>query len=109
MIEAEFKQLREQVTIPYLPGVTILPKFCESIDKVYTLVLDLDETLIHFELDEDGDAEEEPGYYLIRPGAMNFLTELSQYYEIVIFTAAMPDVSISLLLTLTLIFEILVC
>jgi TFIIF-interacting CTD phosphatase-like protein len=94
MIDAEFKLLRALVTIPYLPAITSLPKFCESIDKVYTLVLDLDETLIHFELDEDIDAaEEEPGYYLIRPGAMNFLTELSQYYEIVIFTAAMPDVS----------------
>jgi hypothetical protein len=41
---------------------------------VYTLVLDLDETLIHFEIDEEIDpAEDEPGYYLIRPGAMNFL------------------------------------
>jgi TFIIF-interacting CTD phosphatase-like protein len=42
------------------------------------LVLDLDETLIHFEIDEEIDpAVEEPGYYLIRPGAINFLKELS--------------------------------
>ena len=94
MIDREYKLLREQVTIPYIPSLEKLPKFCESLDKVYTLVLDLDETLIHFEIDEDIDPnEEEPGYYLIRPGAMNFLSELSQYYEIVIFTAAMPDVS----------------
>ena len=54
--------------------------------EVYTLVLDLDETLIHYECDEiDGD------YYLIRPGAIKFLKEMALYYEIVIFTAAMPE------------------
>ena len=37
---------------------------------------------------------DDPGYYLIRPGALRFLNELSDYFEIVIFTAAMPDVSI---------------
>lgn len=61
-------------------------------EDIYTLVLDLDETLIHFEMDEDVDpAVEEPGYYLIRPGAIKFLNELSEYYELVVFTAAMPD------------------
>ena len=34
---------------------------------------------------------EDPGYYLIRPGAMKFLEQLSDYFEIVVFTAAMPD------------------
>jgi len=28
---------------------------------------------------------------MIRPGCNKFLKELSQYYEIVVFTAAMPD------------------
>jgi len=86
--------LKDLVTLPYLPPIGKLPKYCESIENVYTLVLDLDETLIHFEIDEEIDpAVEEPGYYLIRPGAINFLKELSEYFEIVIFTAAMPDVS----------------
>ena len=54
----------------------------------FTLVLDLDETLIHYECDYiDGD------YYLIRPGAIKFLKEMALYYEIVVFTAAMPEVS----------------
>ena len=54
--------------------------------EVYTLVLDLDETLIHYEMDDvDGD------YYLIRPGAIKFLRDMALYYEIVIFTAAMPE------------------
>ena len=77
--------LKAQVRIPYLPEIT---KGFE-----YTLVLDLDETLTHFECEQaEGEDEEEEGYYLIRPGAIKFLTELSKYYEIVIFTAAMSDV-----------------
>lgn len=70
-------------------------------DQPYTLVLDLDETLIHFEIDETVDPEiEEPGYYLIRPGCIKFLNQLSEYYEVVVFTAAMPDVSFLFLLFL---------
>ena len=83
--------------VPYLPPLSQtplsrLPAQAKCIEDIYTLVLDLDETLIHFEMDDDVDPnEEEPGYYLIRPGAIKFLSELSQYYELVIFTAAMPD------------------
>ena len=74
--------------------ISKLPPKAKGIDNVYTLVLDLDETLIHYEIDETVDPNiEEPGYYLIRPGALRFLNELSDYFEIVIFTAAMPDVS----------------
>jgi len=51
----------------------------------YTLVLDLDETLVHYVEDE------ESAYILIRPGAENFLEEMSKYYELVIFTAATQD------------------
>lgn len=65
---------------------------------MYTLVLDLDETLIHFDIDEGADDEEEAGYYNIRPGAIRFLGVLSDFFEIVVFTAAMPDVSYSFLL-----------
>ena len=52
----------------------------------YTLVLDLDETLVHYVEDEEN------AYILIRPGAENFIEELSNFYEIVIFTAATQDV-----------------
>ena len=55
---------------------------------MYTLVLDLDETLIHFQQAQD---ENDEGFYMIRPGCNKFLKELSQKYEIVVFTAAMPD------------------
>ena len=59
----------------------------EAYGPVYTLVLDLDETLIHFDQDED----DEEGSYFIRPGAIKFLKEMCWYYEVVVFTAAMPD------------------
>lgn len=54
-------------------------------NKPYTLVLDLDETLIHYQLINGG------GQFMVRPFAQQFLEELSPYYEIVVFTAAMPD------------------
>ena len=77
--------LRQQVVIPYLPPID--PTIIDE-EEVYTLVLDLDETLIHYECDDDdGD------YYLIRPGAIKFLRDLALDFEIVIFTAAMPEVS----------------
>ena len=67
--------------MPYLG-----PKSLLSLHK-YTLVLDLDETLIHF---EHGNQPFED-FFLIRPGAKEFLKKLAACYEIVIFTAAMPD------------------
>lgn len=64
-----------------------------------TLVLDLDETLVHssFKPPEQPDIVlpvEIEGkvcyvYVLIRPGAVKFLEELSEYYELVIFTASL--------------------
>lgn len=52
----------------------------------YTLVLDLDETLLHYKEITDTDGE-----LGIRPGADEFLEKLSEHYEIIIFTAAMQD------------------
>jgi CTD small phosphatase-like protein 2 len=66
-------------------------------DSPYTLVLDLDETLIHFvNTSEENDNESQEGaendfFYMVRPYCNKFLSELSKYFEIVIFTAAMQD------------------
>ena len=59
--------------------------FLKPINKKYkyTLVLDLDETLIHYK--SKGNIE----YIQIRPGAEDFIKELSEYYEIIIFTASL--------------------
>lgn len=45
----------------------------------YTLVLDLDETLIHYN---------DEGFYLIRPGVPTFLAETAKHFEVIVFTAA---------------------
>ena len=46
----------------------------------YTLVLDLDETLVHYDSKQK--------LYYVRPGCRKFLKKLSKYYEIVVFTAS---------------------
>ena len=61
--------------IPFLPEI--------KNNFQYTLVLDLDETLVHYIEDE------ESAYIQVRPGAEDFIFDLSLYFEIVIFTAAL--------------------
>jgi len=51
-----------------------------GLKHVYTLVLDLDETLVHFDVRRR--------IFKVRPLCIRFLEELSTLYEIVIFTAA---------------------
>ena len=51
-------------------------------NKNYSLVLDLDETLIHFK----PGVNNEDGVVRIRPGVNEFLEEVGKYYELIIFT-----------------------
>ncbi|CAI2372909.1 unnamed protein product [Moneuplotes crassus] len=87
----------------------------DSTTPPYTLILDLDETLIHFaEEEEKATLLEQPHilnfkiaykqiykivdsetgceeYFHVRPYAQKLLRELSKYYEVVIFTAGTKD------------------
>jgi TFIIF-interacting CTD phosphatase-like protein len=68
--------IKKEVNVPFLPPKKIDDK------REYCLVLDLDETLVHFYEDND------EAYVKVRMGAERFITVLSQYCEIVIFTAS---------------------
>ena len=75
--------------------------------KRKTLVLDLDETLVHssFKPPEQSDIVlpvDIEGkicyvYVLVRPGAISFLEELAEYYELVIYTASLSKYAIPLM------------
>lgn len=54
-------------------------------EKAYTLVLDLDETLVHFQESEQG------GQFLVRPFAQDFIKKMAEKYELIIFTAAVQE------------------
>mmetsp|Transcript_28983 Transcript_28983/g.63807 ORF Transcript_28983/g.63807 Transcript_28983/m.63807 type:complete len:457 (+) Transcript_28983:202-1572(+) len=83
----EGPELRFEPLPPMLPQLgtkTSLPP--PPRPGMYTLVLDLDETLVHFQDMEGG------GHFGIRPGCDEFLERMhSLGYEIVIFTAATQD------------------
>ena len=53
--------------------------------KKYCLVLDLDETLIHFKVNHSHNDE---GVLKLRPGISTFLEVIKEYYEIILFTEA---------------------
>ena len=56
--------------------------------KSYTLVLDLDETIIHFRVNPNNELE---GVMKVRPGIFDFLETLGQYYEMIVFTTATSE------------------
>ena len=69
---------QSKISYPYLPPIN-------SQRYKYTLVVDLDETLVHYV------EEETKAYVQVRPFADYFLSEMGKYFEIVIFTAAAED------------------
>lgn len=53
--------------------------------REYTLILDLDETLVHY------DQKTAKNQVLLRPHVHRFLDEMAKYFEIIVFTAAQQD------------------
>jgi Dullard-like phosphatase family protein len=107
--QANQNQTSTKVQNFYLPKMT-------NDSKKYTLVLDLDETLVHFcevpnsPPDNDPDAldsipeietphgrssmpkkKKKKHMFLVRPYVQTFLTAVSRFYEIVIFTASIKS------------------
>ena len=76
-----FQNNKTNVSIP-------VPYLANKSNKPYTLVLDLDETLIHFKANPNN---EESGTIKIRPYLYQFLDNIKKYYELVVFTAATQE------------------
>ena len=74
----------EKITSVEGPFITSRPT------KEFFLVLDLDETLIHFQI---SDSDENKGILSLRPGLNEFLDNASKHYELMIFTAGTLDVT----------------
>ena len=70
------KDLNNTITIPSVPYIKT------SMKKNFCLVLDIDETIVHTINLPFGN------YFLLRPGVINFLEEISKLYEIIIFTSS---------------------
>ena len=63
------------------------PPYLKSPNKKnFTLILDLNETLINFKYEENGE-----GYVRIRPFLFGFLEEVGQLYELIVFTSSEKD------------------
>ena len=76
--------LRENLEFKSVPA----PYLHTTNHKPYSLILDLDETLVHFKVNTENESE---GVLKVRPGVMEFLDEVDKYYELIIFTCATQD------------------
>ena len=70
------------------------PYITKPNNKKYTLILDLEETILNFRLKSENRGE---GVLKIRPGLFEFLNEIQNYYEIILFTASSQDYAESLI------------
>ena len=61
------------IIVPYIKTKNI---------KKYSLVLDLEETLLHFNINLNNNSE---GMVDIRPGTIKFLDDISEFYELIVF------------------------
>ena len=64
------------------------PYIRQPSNKRYTLILDLEETLLNFRLKSENRGE---GVLKLRPGLFEFLDAVQIFYEIILFTASSQD------------------
>ena len=55
-------------------------------NKIYTLLISLDETLIHFKIDTKNKGNNNKGVIQLRPWLTEFLSQIKPYYEIIAFS-----------------------
>ena len=76
-----------------LTFTSINPPYLKSPNKKkLTLILDLNDTLINFKYEDDGE-----GYVRIRPFLFGFLEEISQLYELIVFTSSEKEFADSII------------
>lgn len=85
LVESTLLGLSSLVDIPEEPPVLPSAPYLPPTSMPFTLILDLDETLVHYV--ENGSES----HLNVRPGCTEFLVEMAKYYELVIFTAALQD------------------
>ena len=69
----------------------IVPYLLTQNKKKYSLILDLDETLIHFKVNHN---ENDEGVLKLRPGVFTFLEKVGEFYEIILFSEASEEYTI---------------
>ena len=78
--------------ISFYNNISTIPPYINTPPtKEYTILLDLDETLIHFKISENDQNENGIGNIYLRPGLEIFLDVIKEFYEIIIFTSGRRD------------------
>ncbi len=85
--ELEINKIKLLTRPQLINSINNIPPFLPPIDSKYkyTLVLDMDETLIHFFFTHIN------GMFFVRPFCFDFLNELNDLYEIITFTAGTKE------------------
>ena len=102
-LEKVIRTLKDFDKIDFIPQIEKRSVFLPKNDKKFTLVIDLDETLIHSDFDNELNEEyqkilqfnhegESIMFSLfLRPGLQDFLNYIKEYFEVIIFTASRKE------------------
>jgi len=71
----------KKIPLSYLPKINPIYK--------YSLVLDLDETLIHIK--KDNNPKSKRKVMILRPNLHEFLSKMKKFYELILFSVGIPD------------------